>query len=149
MAKVTKKIVIKATPDQFFKVIRDYESYPEFLSSVSDTKLLENGKSMKVVEFEADLIKKIHYTLELTEAPPSRLSWKLREGDFMKKNTGAWKLKARGKETEATYEIEVEMKGLVPNFVVAALVEQTLPKTLDEFRLRAEQRTKKSPSRET
>ena len=46
-------------------------------------------------------------------------------------------------------EIDVEIKGLVPSFVVTGLVEKSLPQTVNEFRERAEKGAKKRAKKST
>jgi len=138
VAQAFEKIIVTVSPKEFFEVISDYESYPQFISALTGVKVLKRGKNRAVVEFEANLVRPFRYTLELKEKAPSSLSWKLLNGDFIRKNTGRWSLTSKGKKTEAMYEIDVELSRLVPGFVTSLLVKESLPKTLQEFRMRAE-----------
>jgi ribosome-associated toxin RatA of RatAB toxin-antitoxin module len=139
MSSTIRKVKIHSSKETLFGVITDYLSYPKFLSTVKGARVLESGKNFDVVEFEAKVVKPFQYTLELTRKGSNEVSWKMIEGDFMRKNMGRWKLKEIGpKETEATYEIDLELSRLVPGFIAGLLVEQSLPQTLSEFTRRAE-----------
>jgi len=150
MAQAFKKIIVNVAPESLFNVIVDYESYPKFLSTIRNVKILERKKGKIVAEFEAKVFQPFHYTLELEENRPASVTWRMLDGDFMRKNEGKWKLKLlKGKQTEALYQIDVELSRLVPGFIVQRLVEESLPKTLDEFRDRAESLATKSQKKST
>ena len=139
MASAKKKITINVSQGDFYKIITDYNSYPKFLSTVRRVKIRERSKDTAIVEFEAKVVKTFRYVLELTGTKDSGLRWKLVEGEFMRKNEGRWILKVKSKNCiEATYSISVELGRLVPGFVAKLLVEESLPKTLEEFKKRAE-----------
>jgi len=144
MAEASKTIEIKASIKDCYKVISDYESYPEFLK---ETKSITIGKkSGKTVEvtYELDLIKAIRYTLKITENAPHGLSWTLVKGDMMKSNTGSWELEEIDKHTtRATYNIDIGLGLLVPGSVAKMLVSSSLPAMMEAFKKRIEGTVKK------
>jgi len=131
-------IYVGVRPEALFSVITDYESYPQFLSDMEDAKILSREGNVVEVEFTLNLIKRLRYTLRLTEQAPTSVSWTLVEGMF-KRNTGSWKLAEQPDgRTRATYHIEVGVGVFLPGAIVHRLVGQTLPATLEAFRDRAE-----------
>jgi len=135
-------IDIDVTPAAFFEVIRDYEHYPDFLSDMESVRILSREDGVSDVEFTLNVIKRVTYTLRLTERPPDQgLSWELVSGMF-KSNSGGWSLEAlAGGRTRATYEVEVSVGIFVPGAIVNRLVGKTLPATLQAFKARAESLT--------
>lgn len=131
---------IDAPLDVVYRVITDYESYPEFLSEMRNVHCLERKKGKARVSFSLRLIKEFNYVLEFTEKSPSSLKWKLVGGELFKVNEGEWKLR-RGKDsrsTNATYHLSVELSLAIPRLIEKQLLEQTLPKTVERFKERAE-----------
>lgn len=139
MSTAKAEIDIEAPIDVVYEVISDFESYPEFLSETKKVKIQSaNGKSAKVT-FNINLIKKISYTLDIKFSPNKGLTWKLLEGDLMKKNTGKWKLSHKKGVTKAVYEIDMEFTGLVPKAISNRLIGSSLPTMMKAFRDRAEE----------
>jgi coenzyme Q-binding protein COQ10 len=139
MAEATRSIDIKAPVEKVFRIISDYERYPEFLPEVKRVSTSDRSGNRVKVHYEVEVIKRIKYTLELSEEPPHRVRWSFVEGELMRDNHGSWSLEAAGPEqTRATYSIEMALGPLVPKAIVKALVETSLPKMLDAFKKRAE-----------
>ena len=139
MAGAEQSIVVNTSPEVLFKVITDYEKYPQFLSEVSAVRVLERSGSSATVEYELDLIKKVSYTIKLTENAPKSISWNLVKSSIMKSNDGGWTLEdLGGGKTKATYRLEVGVGMFVPQRIVDKLTGTTLPETLQAFKKRAE-----------
>lgn len=139
MAGATRSIVINAPIEKIFAVIVDYEKYPEFLPEVKKIRLANRKDNTVDVQYEAEIVKTIKYTLKLKEEKPTRVSWTFIEGEFMKDNRGGWVLEdLGGGKVKATYNIEVTVGLLVPKTIITALVDTQLPKTLEAFKARAE-----------
>lgn len=133
-------IVFNAPIEKCFAVISDYERYPEFLPEVKKIRTSNRRGSEVDVQYEADLaVKVIKYTVHMKEEGPSKVSWSFIDGDFMKDNKGGWVLeKVSESQTKATYSIEVVVGMLVPKTIVNALVDNQLPKLLENFKKRIE-----------
>jgi len=141
MQSVEKTIYVKAPIDVFYRVITDYECYPDFIQEMVRVQVLSRqAQQVEVLYVLKAVIKEIQYTLHLTEQPKNRLSWTLVEGQMMKINEGFWNLEpVSPTETKATYHLEIGLKSLlIPQSVVNTLVHVTLPKTMDAFKQRAE-----------
>lgn len=139
MAPVTKTIFINAPIDAVFAVVHDFTAYPEFLPEVQSTRVHSKKTANFSVDFEISVVQKIAYTIDVTWKAPRALEWHLRESASMKQNDGKWILRAASATTtEATYSLEVTMRGLMPKFITDSLVATTLPATLNHFKTRAE-----------
>ena len=139
MPGATRSVVINTPVKKVFAVIKDYESYPEFLPEVKSTRISNRQGDEVDVHYEVDVLKKIRYTLRLKEEPPGRISWTFVEGELMRDNHGHWLLEdLGGGKTRATYNIEIKLGPLVPKSIVNVLVDSSLPKMLEAFKKRAE-----------
>jgi coenzyme Q-binding protein COQ10 len=141
MASATRSIVFNAPPDKVFDVVADYEKYPEFLSEVKSIRTSGRQGNQVDIHYEVDVMKRLRYTLRMTEDRPRGLSWTFLGGDVMKDNSGSWVLEATADgKTKATYTVDVALGPFVPRAFVTALVESSLPKMLESFKKRIESR---------
>jgi coenzyme Q-binding protein COQ10 len=141
MPGATRTIVINATPEKCFDVIVDYERYSEFLPEVKKTRAVNRRGNECDVQYEAEVVKLIKYSVHLKEERPTRVSWTYIDGDFMRDNKGGWVLEAQADgSTKATYTVEIALGPLVPKSIVNALVDTSLPKLLENFKKRIESR---------
>ena len=145
MPAAQKTIVINASPEKVFSVIVDYANYPSFLKEVNNAKVDSKQGNTTVASFSIDIkVKKINYTISLTEEANTSVSWRLIRGDFMEHNNGSWHLKDLGNgTTEATYSVEIIPKvprhlAFMKSKISSALAERSLPATLQSFKERAE-----------
>lgn len=139
MAGAQRTITINATVEKCWSVISDYERYPEFLPEVKKIRTLNRRGAEVDVQYEAEVVKVIKYTVHMKEEGPKKLSWSFIDGEFMKDNKGGWVLEDAGNgTTKATYNIAVEVGMLVPKTIVNALVDTQLPKLLENFKKRIE-----------
>lgn len=139
MAAASKTIVIDAPIEKVFQTVSDYDHYAEFLPEVKEIHT-SNRKGHEVdVHYKVDVMKTIKYALHMKEEPPRKVTWTFINGEFMKDNTGSWVLEPEGEgKTRATYSVDMKLGPLVPQSIVKALVETSLPKMLDAFKKRAE-----------
>ena len=138
MAGAQKSIEVAVSPEQFFEVVTDYESYPEFLPDMEGAEVLQRREETAEARFTLNLIKRISYTLTLVENRPHEVTWSLKDGPF-KKNDGSWTIEPVGDgRTRATYRVEVTVGVFLPGSIVNRLVGKTLPATLEAFKGRAE-----------
>lgn len=139
MAGAQRTITINAPVEKCWAVISDYERYPEFLPEVKKIKTSNRRGNEVDVQYEAEVVKVIKYTVHMREEAPSKVSWSFIDGEFMKDNKGGWVLEdAGGGTTKATYTIAVEVGMLVPKTIVNALVDTQLPRLLENFKKRIE-----------
>jgi len=140
MPQATRSVVVQVPPEQFRKVIDDFESYPAFLPEVKSIVVANRTADGADVTYEVDVIKRIQYTLRIVSKPDGA-RWTLLKGDFFKKNEGSWTLRPEGDgATHATYSLEVGIGGFIPipKAITDKLTEQQLPTLLENFKRRAE-----------
>ena len=114
---VTAGILINATPEQVWKVITDFKSYPQFYPQTYKTEILaRNGDFVDVkivLKFKFSIIStKIKYTLRHWLKEKNRIMvWNIISGD-MKINKGQWTLipVEDGKKTIALYSVYADLK---------------------------------------
>jgi coenzyme Q-binding protein COQ10 len=85
--------VFNCSVSEFFKIVSDYEKYPEFLQEVKECKVVKSDGAKKLIEFKVSVIKSFTYQLWMTEQAPSQISWVFARGDVFKTSTGSWKIK--------------------------------------------------------
>ncbi len=142
---VTEDIFIAATPDELYRVVADYERYPEFVPGVKGCRVTGRTRDHVDVELTVDLgVKTIRYVHRHLESPPRSVTWSLLQSDWMKVSNGSWALEAEGSGTRARYSVEVQVKkpALVPQVVVDRVSDELtrirLPKILAAFKARTE-----------
>ena len=132
-------ITINAPVEKCWAVISDYERYPEFLPEVKSIRTLNRRGNEVDVQYQAEVVKLIKYTVHMKEEGPTAVNWSFIDGEFMKDNKGGWKLEDLGNGiTRATYTVEIEVGMLVPKSIINALVDTQLPKLLENFKKRIE-----------
>jgi ribosome-associated toxin RatA of RatAB toxin-antitoxin module len=149
---VSRELVIGVPRDALFDVIVDYDRYPEFVPSVRGCRVTRRAGTAIDAEYEVDLgLKRIKYTLRHVEERPSRLTWSLVGGEWMKVSNGSWDLAEEGGSTRARYTVEIQIARppLVPQSLVDRVTDELtrvqLPRTLDAFKARAEGLGRREP----
>ncbi len=139
MARAERTEVYDVSPENFYRAIVDYRSYPEFVEGVRSIDVQSESTDGATVKFNLSLIKEISYVLKLSHRPNQEVSWSLVSGDLMKVNNGRWTLKDLGGKTEVTYSLEVELKGFFPGLgmIEKTLVNTNLPLTMKAFAKKA------------
>lgn len=139
MAKGSATEVFNCTPDQFFKIISDYEKYHEFLQEVKQCKVLKVEGNRKLIEYNVSLIKAFKYALWMTETPGQGITWEFASGDIFKTSAGSWKLEDEAGKCRATYTVEATFNLFVPGPVAKALVSVNLPGMMSAYHKRVAQ----------
>lgn len=139
MASAKTSETFDCTPEQFYKIIADYESYPKILNEVNDCQIVKSNGNEKIVEFKVSLIKTFSYRLKLTEVPNKKISWVLDSGDIFKTSTGSWVLQDLGGKTKADYEVEATFKVFVPGPIAKGLVSVNLPAMMNAYKKRVKE----------
>ena len=115
MARAERTEIMQANAEDIFNVLKDYESYSEFMEGVASVEVLERDGNKVQAKYNINMIKKFSYIINLVEEAPNKLSWTLDSGDLFTKNIGEWLLKDLGDgTTEVTYSLDVELKLMVP-----------------------------------
>ena len=135
MAAAETSDLFPCTPEQFFKIVTDYEKYPEFLQEVKKCKVLKTEGNRKLIEYTVSVMKDFSYTLWMTETP-TLVSWEFASGDIFKTMKGYWKMKEEGGKCRATYSVEASFGLFVPGPIAKALVNVNLPNMLSAYHKR-------------
>jgi coenzyme Q-binding protein COQ10 len=136
MAQASRTEVFDVPLSKLYQAIIDYKAYPKFVDGVESTVVKDETDAGATVTMNLNLIKKISYTIKLSHKKEEEVSWSLVNGDMMKVNNGRWTLKSLGdNKTEATYSLEVELKGFFPGLgmIEKTLVNTNLPLTMKAF----------------
>jgi coenzyme Q-binding protein COQ10 len=136
MAAVTTSEVFNCKVADFYKIIADYERYPEFLPEVKGCKVLQTQSNRKLVEYQISVIKNFSYSLWMTEDEPTQVKWEFEGGDLFKSSNGYWKLDDEAGKTRATYSIDAAFKTFVPGPVAKALIQVNLPNMMSAYHKR-------------
>lgn len=135
MAGTTQVEVFNCTPEEFYAIVSDYESYPEFLKEVKECKVVESKGKTKIVEYKVNVIKNFTYKLKMTETPEKKISWEFAGGDIFKTSDGSWSVEPEGKgKCKATYTVDATFSMFVPGPIAKALVSVNLPAMMQAYR---------------
>ena len=148
MAVVKRQVLVDVPIERFYDVVVDYERYPEFVPGIRRCRVRDGGGE-KQVEYELDLgIRRIKYVLRHDEQRPRHVSWSLVSGDMLKVSNGSWDLSEEAGKTRAVYSVEIQIARppLVPQALVDRVSDELtrvqLPRTIEAFKARAEQKQK-------
>ena len=116
---ITAGVLINASPEQVWKVITDFASYPKFYPQTYKTVILNRGKDYAdvkiVLRFKFSIIStKVDYTLRHWFKKKNRIMvWALIKGD-MKTDEGQWTLipVEDGRKTIALYSVYADLKSM-------------------------------------
>ena len=115
------------TAEEFFKLISDYEKYPEFLTEVKSVKILKTEGNVKEMEYGVSLIKTFKYKLRCEEHAPHAIKFNFISGDVFKTMMGSWSIKSEGEKCSVEYAVEATFGMLVPDSIAKPLVSANLP----------------------
>jgi coenzyme Q-binding protein COQ10 len=128
MASAQRTETFDAPIENIYKVLINYESYPDFMDGVSRVTETSRDGNVAVVEYNLNIIKKFNYTVKITEVENESVSWTFEGGDLFHSNVGSWTLKDNGDgTTDVTYQLDLEFKVKVPGMIAKKLVSSNLP----------------------
>jgi ribosome-associated toxin RatA of RatAB toxin-antitoxin module len=136
MAAVETEHVFSGDLELVKSAIRAYQKYPKYLPGVTKIEVLPAAVKGSVcqVRYELNLIKRFHYTLNMFDESPNRITWTLADSNLMKTNDGSWTLASKGdSKTKAVYSLDVKFKGLVPGAITDQIAKANLPLMMSGF----------------
>jgi coenzyme Q-binding protein COQ10 len=136
MASANAKEVFNCTVEEFFKIVADYEKYPEFLPEVKGVKILKDSGGVREMEYHVSLIKTFKYKLRVTEVANKSVNFEFIGGDVFKTMKGSWKLADQDGKCAIDYNVEATFGMLVPESVAKPLVSANLPMMMNNFKKR-------------
>ena len=136
MANATTTEIFNCTPAQFYKIVSDYEKYPEFLSEVRGCRVLKSEGNRKLVEYTVNVVKNFKYSLWMAEIENVEVKWEFAGGDIFKTSTGYWKMAEEGGKCRASYAVDATFNLFVPSPIAKALVSVNLPNMVSAYHKR-------------
>lgn len=136
MASAQTQETFNCTTEEFFKIVSDYEKYPEFLTEVKSVKIYKNAASTKEMEYHVSLIKTFKYKLKVTEVLNKSINFEFIGGDVFKTMKGSWQLTDKNGKCAVNYNVEATFGLLVPDAVAKPLVSANLPLMITNFKKR-------------
>jgi len=136
LASVETTETFACSPEQFFKIITDYNSYSEFLDEIESCTVIEDQGSRKLVEYKINLIKSFKYRLWMEEDSPNSLNWSLDSGDLFKASNGSWELREEDGQTVAKYQMEAKFKVFIPGPITKTVMNVNLPNMMKAYHKR-------------
>ncbi len=130
MTEVTTSEIFNCSVDEFYKILVDYESYPEFVNEISKCIILETDGNKQLVEYEVKIVKAFTYKLWMIKEAPNKISWEVADDNIFKLNSGFWKLEPTDNKCKATYHLKYQLKVFVPNLIEKTLAEVNLPNVM-------------------
>jgi ribosome-associated toxin RatA of RatAB toxin-antitoxin module len=138
----TQTIIIDATPEVCFRIVTEFDVYPEWAKDVKEAIVRESDDGGRAIEVEfraAAFGRSTHYTLHYDySSAPERLSWKLTSGDLMRACDGSYLFRALDdRRTEVVYDLAIELVMPLPGFVKRR-AEVRILNTVKELKSRVE-----------
>lgn len=138
----TERLTMRATPEQCFAVVTDFERYPDWAADIKQVRVDETdaeGRAVKVTFRAAAFGRSTTYTLEYDySGAPHRLSWVEISGDITNRLDGTYEFAAIGDDTEVTYHLDVELRVPIPGFVKRRAESRITTLALRELKARVE-----------
>jgi coenzyme Q-binding protein COQ10 len=131
--------VFNCSVPEFYKIISDYEKYPEFLAEVKGIKILKNDKARKLVEYKVSVLKTFTYTIWTKEHEPDSVTWDFAGGDIFKTMSGSWALSDQAGKTKAVYSVDATFGIFVPGPIAKTLLTVNLPTMMSAYHKRVKE----------
>ena len=133
-----------------FATVTDFERYPEWFSSIVESRVLDRYPDglPRQVEFSLDMkLKTVRYVLEYEYDKPTRLTWKAVDGD-VEAVAGSYVFEKLGaRRTRATCCQAVSLGFWVPGPIRRLIERQALQQSVLEFKAAAETAAPPKPTR--
>lgn len=115
------RITVAGPPERCWATVVDYEHYPSWAKDVKQVDILErdaHGRGSRVEFRVASMGRSIRYVLLYDySAAPFSLSWKLEEGDMLRRLDGTYAFEAEGDGTLVTYDLAVDISMPLPGLI--------------------------------
>jgi ribosome-associated toxin RatA of RatAB toxin-antitoxin module len=139
---------VKASVDECFAAISDFDRYPSWSSAVQKIAVLDRYRDglARRVEFHIDMkLKTLRYVLEYQYEKPHHLTWKAVDGD-VEAIEGTYDFEKLGpKHTQVTCRQAVTIGFWVPGMIRTMIERTALQRSVLEFKAEAETRAGKAP----
>lgn len=139
MASAHAKETFNCSVEEFFKIVSDYEKYPEFLPEVKSVKIYKTSGDTKEMEYHVSLIKTFKYKLKVVDKKSESVTFEFIGGDVFKTMKGSWKLSDAKGKCAVEYNVEATFGMLVPESMAKPLVSANLPLMMANFKKRVKE----------
>ena len=141
--KVAERMIIRGTPEECFRVLIDFERYPDWaadIKAVTVDSRDDQGRPLDVTFRAAAFGRSTSYSLLYNyDEAPETLSWVQTDGDLTRRLDGSYHLSPSGDGgTEIVYYLVVDLKVPLPGFVKRRAEGRLGAKILRELKARAE-----------
>ena len=142
----SQRLSIAASPQQLFDVITDFDHYTDWIRDLKAVEVVsrdEQGRAVEVRYRAAAMGRSTSYTLryDYTDAPRT-LSWRLVQGDIMRRLDGVYELVPVPDDpdrTDVVYHLTVELVVPLPGFVKRRAESKIMHNALRELKAHVEQ----------
>ena len=139
---VAERMIIRATPEQCFEILTDFERYPEWAADIKAVRIDESdddGRSTRVTFRAAAFGRSTSYTLAYDYAKaPQAFAWVQVDGDITRRLDGGYTFEPAGEDTEVEYHLTVDLTVPLPGFVKRRAEGRIMHTALKELKARAE-----------
>lgn len=139
MASAKTSEIFNCTAEEFFKLVSDYEKYPDFITGVSSVKITKNTETEKEMEYAVSIVKSFKYKLKVIEKSPTSVIFTFLSGEMFKTMKGEWAITPQGDKCKVDYSVEATFGMLVPSFMADQVVKVNLPMLMTNFKTRIKQ----------
>jgi uncharacterized membrane protein len=133
--------VVNAPVDKIVEALTDFDSFPEWQSSVLECEVLERDGEGRgsLIRMKVDAkIRKVDYVVRYAYDLPNSFSWEQDSGD-LKENTGTYSFSPRDDgSTDVTVDIVAEVGFFVPGPMKNLIRDQSLKNSMRELKKRVE-----------
>jgi uncharacterized membrane protein len=133
--------VVNAPVDKIVEALTDFESFPDWQTSVMESEVLERDDEGRgsLIRMKVDAkIRKVEYIVRYTYDLPNAFRWDQVSGD-LKENTGSYTFSPRGDgSTDVTVDIVAEVGFFVPGPMKNLIRDQSLKNSMRELKKHVE-----------
>jgi ribosome-associated toxin RatA of RatAB toxin-antitoxin module len=139
---VSERIRVDASPARCYEVATDFEQYPTWARDVKESTVVERdteGRGTRVEFRAAAMGRTIRYVLEYDYSDaPRAFSWKLVEGDMLRRLDGRYQFDPDGDAARVTYDLAVELAVPLPGLIKRRAAGLIMGNALKELKRRVE-----------
>ena len=141
----SQRIIVSATPQHCYETVLDVERLPEWAPDIKEAEVLvrdDLGRPGDVAFRAAAMGRSTNYTLRYNYGSnPLRISWRLVEGDLLRRMSGAYEFLEVEGNPEASlvvYDLDVDLLIGLPGFVKRRLETKVVHAAIDDLKARIE-----------
>jgi ribosome-associated toxin RatA of RatAB toxin-antitoxin module len=144
----TARALVRATPDQVWRVLVDYPGHSRYYPRVVATEVVEQDERHVVVRYHVGL-GPFSFAFHMDKFPDARrrrIDWHLADGHshgLFRENSGYWQVDPSDNVSLVTYAIAV--RTMLPGFVTRGAERDSLTETITSMRKLAESREGAQP----